>query len=99
MRDKLYSIERIDLMHGYEFESFLKILFEKMGYAVEQTKLSGDQGGRFNNKQIGRNYKLAKRSNSKVGNNAIQEIVASINYYKAPKGMVVTNNAFTPFRY
>ena len=38
----------------------------------------------------------AKRSNDKIGNNAIQEVVASISYYKAQRGMVVTNNEFTP---
>ena len=40
------SVFNIDFnkMDGYEFETFLKNLFEIMGYKVEHTKLSGDQG-------------------------------------------------------
>lgn len=92
-----YSIENVDVMNGYQFESFLKTSFEKMGYTVEQTKLSGDQGADLIISKLGETTVVqAKRSNNKIGNNAIQEIVASINYYKAQKGMVVTNNEFTP---
>ncbi len=92
-----YSIESVDVMNGYTFESFLKTLFEKMGYIAEQTKLSGDQGADLLVSKFGESMVVqAKRSNDKIGNNAIQEIVASINYYNAQKGMVVTNNEFTP---
>ena len=31
-----------------------------------------------------------------VGNKAVQEVVASIGMYKADKGIVITNNTFTP---
>lgn len=37
----------------------------------------------------------AKRYNNKVTNKAIQEVVASIKYYNAHKGAVITNNEFT----
>ena len=67
-----------------------------MGYDVEQTKLSGDQGGdivirKFNKKIIVQ----AKRHKVKVTNKAVQEVVASIKHYNADGGMVVTNNFFT----
>ncbi|MDG5789610.1 restriction endonuclease [Evansella sp. AB-P1] len=32
---------------------------------------------------------------SKVGNKAIQEVIAGMKYYKLDKGIVVTNNYFT----
>lgn len=91
-----YSIEDIDLMSGYEFESFLKKLFEKMGYKVEHTKFTGDQGGDLVISKLGgKTVVQAKRCEVKVSNDAVQEVVASINYYKCNKGMVVTNSEFT----
>ena len=97
LKDKTYSIEDVDLMSGYEFEAFLKTLFKKMGYSVEQTKLSGDQGADLIVNKLGETLVIqAKRSNSKIGNKAIQEVVASINHYNAQRGMVITNNEFTP---
>ncbi len=38
----------------------------------------------------------AKFYSSPVGNKAVQEVVASIGMYKADKGIVITNNTFTP---
>jgi len=92
-----FSITDIDTMEGHEFERFLKTLFEEMSYSVEQTKLTGDQGADLVINKLGEKTVVqAKRSNSKIGNNAIQEVVASISHYKVDKGMVVTNNFFTP---
>lgn len=95
--DEQIRLETVDQFNGYEFEDFLKQLFSKMGYRVEQTKLSGDQGAdlvviRFNEKTVIQ----AKRFSGKVGNFAVQEIMAAISLYQAQKGMVVTNNYFTP---
>jgi hypothetical protein len=86
----------IDMMTGQEFESFLNTLFQKMGYTVKQTSLTGDQGadlvlGRFGEVAVVQ----AKRSNNKISNNAIQEVVASMKLYNAEKGIVVANNYFT----
>lgn len=90
------SIYDIDNLNGYEFEYFLKALFEKMGYNVENTPLSGDQGAdlvinRFSERIVVQ----AKRYNDKVSNKAVQEVVASIAQYNAHKGIVATNNEFT----
>jgi HJR/Mrr/RecB family endonuclease len=89
--------EDIDQLNGYDFEDFLKNLFSKMGYRVEQTRLSGDQGAdlvvvKFGEKKVIQ----AKRFGAKVGNKAVQEIMAAISLYQAQKGMVITNNYFTP---
>lgn len=91
------SLENIDQLNGYEFEDFLKNLFSKMGYQVEQTKLSGDQGADLVVVKFGEKTVIqAKRYGAKVGNYAVQEIMAAISLYKAQKGMVVTNSYFTP---
>ena len=88
--------EDIDRLNGYEFEQFLKELFTKMGYQVEQTKLSGDQGADLVVVKFGEKAVIqAKRFGGKVGNKAVQEIMAAISLYKARKGIVVTNNYFT----
>lgn len=90
------SITRVDLMSGHEFEEFLTVLFRNMGYSVELTKLSNDQGAdlivtKFGEKTIVQ----AKRYTHTVGNGAIQEVAAAIKHYKAHSGWVVTTNFFS----
>lgn len=92
----LFTIQDVDKMNGSEFEIFLSILFEKMGYTVQQTPLSGDQGAdliieKFNEKSVVQ----AKRYGKKVTNSAVQEVVAAIKHYNANNAFVVTNNKFT----
>lgn len=102
-RERLFSIgptttlQEIDLLPGYEFERILKRMFEKMGYQVEQTKLSGDQGADLVLVKFGERVVVqAKRYSGKVGNWAVQEIAAAVNHYQGQRGMVVTNSYFTP---
>jgi len=91
-----YSFEEVTLLSGQEFEAFLKNLFEKMGYKVELTKPSSDQGADLILDKNGeRTVVQAKRYSNKVNNKAVQEVVAAINYYKADKGLVVTTSEFT----
>lgn len=93
---ELFKLENIDQLTGYEFEEFLKSLFEKKGYQVEQTKLSGDQGADLVIVKFGEKTVIqAKRFGGKVGNKAVQEIMAAISLYQAQKGTVITNNYFT----
>ncbi len=90
------SIEDIDLLGGYEFEDLLRKLFANAGYHVLQTKLSGDQGADLVLQKFGETTVIqAKRYGGKVGNSAVQEIVAAMSMYRAQHGMVVTNNYFT----
>ena len=89
-------INSLDSLTGYEFEDFLKGLFNKMGFTAETTKLSGDQGADLIIEKFGKKIAVqAKRYNGKVGNTAIQEVTASIAYYGANRGMVVTTGEFT----
>lgn len=90
------QLAKIDNSTGYEFEDFLKTLFSKMGYQVEQTKLSGDQGADLVAVKFGeRSVIQAKRFSGNVGNKAVQEVLAAISLYKAQKGIVITNSYFT----
>ena len=93
----ILSVNDLDSMNGYEFEEFLKILFEKMGYKVEHTALSGDQGADLILSKFGEKVVVqAKRYSDKVSNTAIQEATAAIKHYGADRGMVVTTGEYTP---
>jgi HJR/Mrr/RecB family endonuclease len=89
-----YSFDRITT--GYEFEVYLQTIFRKMGYEVEVTKKSNDQGGDLIiEKDRERTVVQAKFYSSPVGNKAVQEVVAAKSFYEANKGMIVTNNTYT----
>lgn len=91
-----YSIEEVDSMDGYRFEKMLVWLFERMGYIVKHTKLANDQGADLILEKLGQVLVVqAKRCENKIGNNAVQEVAASIKHYKAQAGIVITNNEFT----
>ncbi len=97
IRKKSYSLQMIDQMSGYEFEEFLKDLFERMGYDVELTKGSGDQGADLILSKMGEKTVVqAKQYSYKVPNTAVQEISAAIKHYRAYHGMVVSSNDFQP---
>ena len=86
----------VDKMSGEEFEKYLKAHFENMGYNVKLTPASHDFGADLVCKGKGETIIVqAKRYNKKVGNSAIQEIVAAKGYYKSDRCMVVTNSFFT----
>lgn len=93
---KNYSIKDIDSMSGYDFEKFLKELFQKMNYNVHHTTLSNDQGADLVIEKL--NIKIvvqAKRQQNPVGNKAVQEVSASMKHYKCDKAIVVSNNYYT----
>lgn len=93
---KTYTINDVDLMNGLEFEHFLAILFSKMGYETEVTKASGDQGIDLIALKGGTKIGVqAKCYSGSVGNSAIQEAAAGINFYHLDKAIVVTNSTFT----
>jgi restriction endonuclease Mrr len=85
----------LDQLEGFQFEFFLNLLFKKMGYHVEQTPLSGDQGADLIINKLNKTVVQAKRYDGNVGNTAVQEVVASIAHYGADDGMVVTTSYFT----
>lgn len=97
----LGSSKKIDIgdftkLNGYEFEEYLKNLFELLGYTVLKTSLSGDQGADLIISQGDEKTVVqAKKYNGSVSNKAVQEIATARNHYKASKAIVVTNSSFT----
>ncbi len=83
-------------LNGYEFEEYLKNLFELLDYAAIQTSLSGDQGADLIlSKDDEKIVVQAKKYDGKVSNKAVQEVAAAKNYYEADRAMIVTNSSFT----
>lgn len=95
------AIERINEAYkkaitGVDFENVLKLVYEYLGYDVETTKTSGDQGADLVIVKDGkRTVVQAKYYSGSVGNKAVQEVVAAMKMYDAQNGVVVTNSRFT----
>lgn len=92
----IVSIDEVDLMNGFEFEDFISSLFKTMGYTINSTPKSGDQG--IDVIVIKNGLKIGiqtKRYASGVSNKAIQEVVSGIRHYGLEKAIVITNNFFT----
>jgi HJR/Mrr/RecB family endonuclease len=90
------SVEALDTLSGREFEGVLVRLFRRMGYSVEETKVSGDQGADLVLSKFGEKTVVqAKRSRAAVGNTAVQEAVAAVRHYGADHAMVISTSEFT----
>ncbi|WP_256710897.1 restriction endonuclease [Paenibacillus sp. FSL A5-0031] len=95
---KASGIEEIDVMNGLRFEELLQSLFVKLGYLVQRTPASGDQGLDLILKRDGIKIGVqAKRyqPDQNVGNSAVQEVISGRLYYDCDEGWVVTNCMFT----
>lgn len=89
-------LESLDTLSGYQFEVLLEELFVAMGYLVDRTKKSGDQGADLICKKDGKKTVVqAKRYKKSVGNKAVQEVIASRTFYDADNAFVVTSSDFT----
>ena len=76
--------EFYDNMTGLEFEKYIENLLSRKGYKVFRTKDSGDQGV-DTVAEDSYNKKIAiqtKKYKNKVGNSAVQEVVAGKRYYQ-----------------
>lgn len=92
----IFSLSQIDSLSGKEFEEYLKLLFEKMGYSVELTKVSGDFGADLILKKKKEHIIVQSKCFSKtVGVKAVQEIIGARRHYGADDAVVVTNNYFS----
>ena len=101
LRTRLSTIRRIDRMDGREFELFLQSLFEALGYEVLVTPASRDFGADLILK-TDNGWTIAvqaKRYEKVVGLEAVQQVAASVPYYGADEGWVVTNSTFTDSAY
>src|SRR3989339_391085 len=87
----------IDKMSGDDFERYLAMLFEKLGYRVQ---IVGSHKGDYGTdlileKQGVRTAVQAKCWHNSVGIKSIQEVYGSLHFYNCTKAIVVTNNYFT----
>ena len=90
------GITDVDKLSGKEFEEYLETLFKKLGYQVQRTPYQGDYGADLVLRQGDEKTVVqAKRYHRSVGVKAVQEAVASKEYYRCDKVMVVTNSRFT----
>jgi HJR/Mrr/RecB family endonuclease len=84
-------------MAGVDFERFLADVFEELGYHVETTKITGDQGvdliATAEDKRIAIQAKGYPRST--VGNGAVQEAHTGMSFYACNLAVVITNSTFT----
>lgn len=93
---KKSGIEDIDRMDGLEFEKYTAQLFKAHGFKVRVSQASGDFGADLVLKKNGvKTVVQAKRYSDTVGLSAVQEVLGAVNYYKANKAMVITNNYYT----
>lgn len=90
-------LSRVDMMRGDEFEEWLAQHFLEAGYSVRWVGRGGsDQGADLILEIPHRRIAVqAKRQNSRVGNSAVQEVVAARHYYGTDEAWVITNNYFT----
>lgn len=85
-----------DTMSGLEFEHYLAKVYKSLGYKVHITPASNDYGADLilmkDNQIIA---VQAKCTNSNMGSRGVQEVIGSLKYYSAHKGMVVGTSYFT----
>jgi len=83
-------------LRGADFEKLLYRLYEKMGYAVQLTGKTGDQGGDLIITKEGKRIVVqAKRYQDLVNNKAIQEAVAAKGIYNCNSATVIVTSDFT----
>lgn len=83
-------------MRASEFEAFLADVLATLGYDVERTGQSGDQGVDLIAVKHGRRIAVqAKGYSGSVGNAAVQEAFAGMAHYQCHACAVVTNSTFT----
>lgn len=91
------GIDIADKMSGEEFEKFLLVHFQKLGYKGSTTPKTNDYGADLVLTKDGEKIVVqAKRWSSKVGIEAVQQIIGAKSYYNANNSIVATNNYFTP---
>ena len=92
------GMDYIDQMDGFQFEVYLKALFQKLGYKPEVTQKTGDYGADLVLKGKNKIVIQAKRysKKNKVGISAVQEVLGAKEYYRANEAWVITNSIFTP---
>ena len=80
---------------GIEFENKCKNLLERRGYYARASNNSRDQGGDLVVEKDGIRYVIQCKDTDKVGNKAVQEVLAALQFYEADHAAVVTDGSYT----
>jgi len=93
---EFFKTKHVDWMEGIEFEKFLERLFLALDFKVKRTPASRDMGADLILESKSKVIAVqAKRQESSVGNKAVQQIIAGMDYYHANEGWVISNSEFT----
>lgn len=80
----------------YAFEDFVKKVFEGLGYKVDVTKRSGDEGvDLVLNRSAERSVVQCKRYRGQVGQSEIRDFYGTVIHEKAKRGFFVTTGTFS----
>ncbi len=92
-----YLVKRLDRMNREDFEEFIALCFEKLGYRVDRTPKASDFGADLLlTKDETKTIVQAKRSRKDIDIAAVQAAIGAIKYYQAQGAIVITNRQFTP---
>lgn len=84
-------------MSGQDYEVLCYSLLTELGWDSSLTPPTGDQGVDIIATMNGKTVCIqCKRYSSKVGNDAIQQVVAGTNHYSGTHSVVISNSDFTP---
>lgn len=93
---KLPFLDYYEKMNGFEFEKFCSDKLKKEGWETINTKKTGDQGidiiVQKGNRKVGIQ---CKKYSKPIGNKAVQEVKAGLEFYKLDEGVVIGNTKFT----
>jgi len=86
-----------DSLSGTDFEKLLYRLYVAMGYSVQLTGKTGDQGGDLVATKGEERIVIQAKcyTNLSVGNRAVQEAVAARSHYDCKKAIVIATSSFT----
>lgn len=91
------TLKKLDNMEGHDFEYACAGILKANGFHdIEVTKGSGDFGVDIIAMKKRKKYAVqCKRYDKKLGNPAVQEVIAGLAYYGCEVGAVMTNSYFT----
>lgn len=85
--------------NGEQFEELCAWMFSRLGFGVERTGRSGDQGADLVMAHPRLDHRIAVQckfyGSSRLDNTPVQEVVGSLAHWGCAEGWVVTNSAFT----
>ena len=91
------GLSEADRMSGESFERFLQVKLKRAGYRARLTPRAEDYGADLIVEKDGLKTVIqAKRYASRVGIEAVQQVIGAVGHYGADSGMVITNSYFTP---